>query len=117
MMESVIEDWPNNYASPLAVQFPPISPTDLYYKGRKRIRSPSEERRHGSLAASAYLKDEPGHKKARTAPKVIDYSDSFAVPNLLEELDGGKFGSVNKRSSCSEETYAGFPFRNASHTC
>ena len=27
MMESVIEGWPNNYASPLTVQFPPISPT------------------------------------------------------------------------------------------
>ncbi|PSS26031.1 Protein CHROMATIN REMODELING like [Actinidia chinensis var. chinensis] len=96
MMESVIEGWPNNYASPLTVQFPPISPTALYYKGRKRIRLSSEERLHGSVSASAYLRDEPEHKKARTAPKVIDYSDPFAVPNLLEELDGGKFGSATK---------------------
>ncbi|XP_057496871.1 protein CHROMATIN REMODELING 35-like isoform X2 [Actinidia eriantha] len=42
------------------------------------------------------MRDEPEHKKARTAQKVIDYSDPFAVPNLLEELDGGKFGSVTK---------------------
>ncbi|XP_057502991.1 protein CHROMATIN REMODELING 35-like isoform X2 [Actinidia eriantha] len=95
-MESAIEDWPNNYVSPIAVKLLPISPTDLYYKGRKRIRSPSEERLHGSVAASAYTRDEPEQKKARTDPKVIDYSDPFAVPNLLEELDGGKFGSVTK---------------------
>ncbi|PSS19109.1 Protein CHROMATIN REMODELING like [Actinidia chinensis var. chinensis] len=95
-MESAIEDWPNNYVSPLAVKFPPISPTDLYYKGRKRIRSPSEERLHSSVATSAYTRDEPEQKKARTDLKVIDYSDPFAVPNLLEELDGGKFGSVTK---------------------
>ena len=70
--------------------------TDLYYKGRKRIRSPSEERLHSSVATSAYTRDEPEQKKARTDPKVIDYSDPFAVPNLLEELDGGKFGSATK---------------------
>ncbi|GFY94981.1 hypothetical protein Acr_10g0003660 [Actinidia rufa] len=62
-MESAIEDWPNNYVSPLAVKFPPISPTDLYYKGRKRIRSPSEERLHSSVAASAYTRDEPEQKR------------------------------------------------------
>ncbi|KAL7002671.1 hypothetical protein U1Q18_003828, partial [Sarracenia purpurea var. burkii] len=68
----------------------------LYYKGRKRMRSPGEEKNHGNMAASAHTSDEPTPKKSRTAPKVIDYSDPSAVSNLLEELDCGKFGSVSK---------------------
>ena len=33
-------------------------------------------------------------KTARTASQIINYTDPFAVPNLLEELKCGKFGSM-----------------------
>ncbi|CAL5377130.1 unnamed protein product [Camellia sinensis] len=90
-MESAFGGWPSNYASPLAAKFPPYSPTGVYYRERKRTRSPGEEKLNGNVA-----RDEPRLKKAKTSSKVIDYSDPFAVPNLLESLDSGKYGSVTK---------------------
>ncbi|KAI7988806.1 Peptidyl-prolyl cis-trans isomerase FKBP62 [Camellia lanceoleosa] len=91
IMESAFGGWPSNYASPLAAKFPPYSPTGVYYRERKRTRSPGEEKLNGNVA-----RDEPKLKKAKTCSKVIDYSDPFAVPNLLESLDSGKYGSVTK---------------------
>ncbi|CAL9223171.1 unnamed protein product [Arabidopsis halleri] len=35
-------------------------------------------------------------KRLKSSSKVIDYSNPFAISNMLEALDGGKFGSVTK---------------------
>ncbi|PSS21689.1 Protein CHROMATIN REMODELING like [Actinidia chinensis var. chinensis] len=88
-MESTVEGLTNSYANPLAAKFQPV----LYYKRRKRMKSPREENLHGKLAPSGYMGDEHV-KKARTASQIINYTDPFAVPNLLDELERGKFGSV-----------------------
>ncbi|XP_057500064.1 protein CHROMATIN REMODELING 35-like isoform X1 [Actinidia eriantha] len=88
-MESAVEGLTNSYPNPLAAKFQPV----LYYKRRKRMKSPREENLHGKLAPSGYMGDEHV-KKARTASQIINYTDPFAVPNLLDELERGKFGSV-----------------------
>lgn len=38
----------------------------------------------------------PEVKRLKTSPRVIDYSQPFSISNMLEALDGGKFGSVTK---------------------
>jgi len=40
--------------------------------------------------------DGPEAKRVKSSSKVIDYSNPFAVSNMLEALDSGKFGSVSK---------------------
>lgn len=35
-------------------------------------------------------------KRLKSSSKVIDYSNPFAISNMLEALDGGRFGSVTK---------------------
>lgn len=42
------------------------------------------------------LQSEPKQKRQKTGSSVVDYSDPFAIPNLLQGLDGGKYGSVTK---------------------
>lgn len=39
---------------------------------------------------------EPTQKWQTAGSSVVDYSDPFAIPDLLEGLDAGKFGSVTK---------------------
>ncbi|KAI8533035.1 hypothetical protein RHMOL_Rhmol11G0264900 [Rhododendron molle] len=71
MMGGAIKAGADNSSKPVAAKFSPI----MYYKRRsKGMRC----RPQG-----------PGQKKART-----DSSDPFAVPNLLEELNCSRFGSV-----------------------
>ncbi|KAI7979652.1 Protein CHROMATIN REMODELING 35 [Camellia lanceoleosa] len=98
IMESAFGGWPSNYASPLAAKFPPYSPTGVYYRERKRTRSPGEEKLNGNVA-----RDEPKLKKAKTFLKVIDYSDPFAVPNLLESLDSVYYRERKRTRSPGEE--------------
>ncbi|EOA32862.1 hypothetical protein CARUB_v10016175mg [Capsella rubella] len=38
----------------------------------------------------------PEAKRVKSTPRVIDFSQPFAVSNMLEALDGGRFGSVTK---------------------
>ncbi|KAA8546009.1 hypothetical protein F0562_020540 [Nyssa sinensis] len=96
VMESPIGSWPSNFAVPVYTEFPSCSPTDLYSKGRKRLKTLNEGKEYNNVGFSAYIRDESEQKKPRTASKVVDYSDPFAVPDLLEGLDSGKFGSVTK---------------------
>ena len=42
------------------------------------------------------MHSEPKQKRQKAGPNVVDYSDPFAIPNLLEGLDAGRFGSVTK---------------------
>ncbi|XP_038694237.1 protein CHROMATIN REMODELING 35-like isoform X2 [Tripterygium wilfordii] len=53
--------------------------TWLHSMGHKRRKLSSDEERKSKMSA-----------------KVIDYSDPFAVPNLIEALDRGRYGSVTK---------------------
>ena len=39
---------------------------------------------------------EPKQKWQKSGSNVVDYSDPFSIPHLLEGLDAGKFGSVTK---------------------
>uniref|UniRef100_A0A5B7AIW7 Putative SNF2 domain-containing protein CLASSY 2-like n=1 Tax=Davidia involucrata TaxID=16924 RepID=A0A5B7AIW7_DAVIN len=95
-MESAIGSWPSNFTTLVPTEFQPCSPTDLYSKGRKRLKALDEGKEYSNVAFSAYVPDESEQKKPRTASKVVDFSDPFAVPHLLEGLDCGKFGSVTK---------------------
>lgn len=38
----------------------------------------------------------PEAKRSKSSSRVIDYSQPFAISNMLEALDGGKYGSVTK---------------------
>lgn len=60
------------------------------------MRSSSEENHLANLTSSGYTSDEREQKKPRTSLQIIDYSNPFAVRNLLEDLDCGKYGSVTK---------------------
>ncbi|KAI8027833.1 Protein CHROMATIN REMODELING 35 [Camellia lanceoleosa] len=71
IMESAFGGWPSNYASPLAAKFPPYSPTGVYYRERKRTRSPGEEKLNGNVARDLTQIEE-------------------------KSLDSGKYGSVTK---------------------
>ncbi|KAL6341224.1 hypothetical protein AAG906_032342 [Vitis piasezkii] len=42
------------------------------------------------------MHSEPKQKRQKAVSNVVDYSDPFAIPNLLEGLDAGKFGSMTK---------------------
>uniref|UniRef100_F6GU58 Protein chromatin remodeling 35 n=1 Tax=Vitis vinifera TaxID=29760 RepID=F6GU58_VITVI len=42
------------------------------------------------------MHSEPKQKRQKAGSNVVDYSDPFAIPNLLEGLDAGKFGSMTK---------------------
>lgn len=48
------------------------------------------------MAYFANMRGETVQKRQKTDSKVVNYSNPFAVPNLLEELGSGKFGSVTK---------------------
>ncbi|XAR59584.1 DNA helicase [Bertholletia excelsa] len=112
-MESAVEGWPNygfnlsvprlpsfssrgSFSPPLnpALQSPSIQSTNGGL--HKRTRLPCDVKSHGNMVVSAGSSAEPKRKKARTDAQVVDYSDPFAVPNLLDELDTGKFGSVTE---------------------
>lgn len=60
------------------------------------MRSPGEESFQADMAVSVDRNDVPIRKRTRNDSKTVDYSDPFAVPKLLEKLDGGQFGSVSK---------------------
>uniref|UniRef100_A0A9I9DSW6 Protein CHROMATIN REMODELING 35-like n=2 Tax=Cucumis melo TaxID=3656 RepID=A0A9I9DSW6_CUCME len=69
----------------------------LYYGRRKRLKLSSDGKDLSSSATfSAQKSDTPRQNKMNNSAKVIDYSDPFAINNLIEGLDCGQFGSVTK---------------------
>ncbi|CBI38030.3 unnamed protein product, partial [Vitis vinifera] len=75
----------SNYGNPIPVNFEPYKLTEFNSTKHKRIWT-FEENMHS----------EPKQKRQKAGPNVVDYSDPFAIPNLLEGLDAGRFGSVTK---------------------
>lgn len=65
--------------------------------GCKRKKISSDSKDYGSVASAENPQDETEKKKPKVSPNVIDYSDPFALTNMLQTLDvGGKYGSVTK---------------------
>ncbi|KAL5790989.1 hypothetical protein ACOSQ2_005877 [Xanthoceras sorbifolium] len=85
-MEPALMVFPLNYASP----------TEFYSRGHKRIKTSSDAQNCGSTNSSAGMKDELQEKKSSVSQNVIDYSNPFAIPNMLDKLDSGIYGSVTK---------------------
>ncbi|XVF45340.1 hypothetical protein PTKIN_Ptkin02bG0198100 [Pterospermum kingtungense] len=81
----------------------PVLPTNYgvsnesYSKGCKRMKISSESTNHDRVASAGNPQDETEKKQPKVSPYVIDYSDPFAVTNMLQTLNvGGKYGSVTK---------------------
>lgn len=92
-MEPAIDILPSNHATPI-VQ--PVSKTGFYTIEYKRRKLSSNGKDYGRTVFSTSKHDDSEQKKPKVSPQVIDYSDPFAIPNLLESIDCGKYGSVTK---------------------
>ncbi|KAJ7967276.1 protein CHROMATIN REMODELING 35-like [Quillaja saponaria] len=68
----------------------------LYSKGHKRLKLSGDGEDYGSGSISAKMHDKTEQTKPARSSNVIDYTNPFAFPDLLEHLDCGKFGSVTK---------------------
>ncbi|KAJ0010292.1 hypothetical protein Pint_34760 [Pistacia integerrima] len=99
-MESAMMVLPLNYASPNVAHFLfdlciiSFVLIESYSKGHKRIKLLSDANTYGCTSAS--VKNETEEKKPKVSQNIVDYSDPFAISNLLDNLDSGKFGSVTK---------------------
>ncbi|XP_060667483.1 protein CHROMATIN REMODELING 35 isoform X2 [Ziziphus jujuba] len=67
----------------------------LYSRGHKRLKMSNDGKDRDRMACSS--SGETALNKPRTASRVIDFSDPFAIPNLLEGFDSGRYGSVTKQ--------------------
>ncbi|KAM3695383.1 hypothetical protein ACJW31_07G127400 [Castanea mollissima] len=92
-MEPAIDILPSNHATPI-VQ--PVSRTGFYTIEYKRRKLSSNGKDYGRTVFSTNKHNESEQKKPKVSPQVIDYSDPFAIPDLLESIDCGKYGSVTK---------------------
>ncbi|ONH91042.1 hypothetical protein PRUPE_8G090000 [Prunus persica] len=68
----------------------------LYSKGYKRMKVCFDTNDYDSMDFSPSNHDEAVHKRPKSTSEVVDYSDPFAIPDLLERIDSGKYGSVTK---------------------
>ncbi|XP_028965394.1 protein CHROMATIN REMODELING 35 [Malus domestica] len=82
--------------SPIDVS--PIKTTydSLYSKGHKRMKLCLDGKNYDGLDISVSKHDEVVEKKPKSTSEVVDYTDPFAIRNLLERLDCGEYGSVTK---------------------
>ncbi|RWW38696.1 hypothetical protein BHE74_00056051 [Ensete ventricosum] len=66
----------------------------MHFQGHKRRKINNEDSNDNCISN---LKTPPlNHGKVGSSSKVIDYSNDFALTNLLERLEDGKYGSVTK---------------------
>ncbi|XP_041015309.1 protein CHROMATIN REMODELING 35-like isoform X2 [Juglans microcarpa x Juglans regia] len=68
----------------------------FYQTGHKRLRLSDNGKEYESIAFSASILNDIEQRKPKTSPEVIDYRDPFAIPDLLERLGSGRYGSVTK---------------------
>lgn len=61
-----------------------------YGKGHKRFKLSNDGRDRDSVTCSASVNERT------TVSRVIDFSNPFTVQHMLDELDGGRYGSVTK---------------------
>ncbi|KAK9287411.1 hypothetical protein L1049_015831 [Liquidambar formosana] len=95
-MEPAVEGWRGNYATPFTPKFQPYTSNELYSMGHKRMKMFSEGKDYDRQAFLASTHGGAVKKQQKDVLEVIDYSDPFAIPNLLDGLDRGKYGSVTK---------------------
>ncbi|XP_068663589.1 protein CHROMATIN REMODELING 35 [Aristolochia californica] len=62
----------------------------------KRVKSCLGERGYLGASSAGIFHHSSKTNNGRSPSKVIDYSDPFALPNMLEALEGGKYGSETK---------------------
>lgn len=62
---------------------------------QKRMKF-NEERGYDKSTSARCWRSELEQHKQKIHSKVVDYSDSFTIPRMLEELDSGKYGSATK---------------------
>ncbi|KAK3195419.1 hypothetical protein Dsin_026729 [Dipteronia sinensis] len=83
-MESAVLVLPLNYANP----------NELYSRGHKRIKTSSDAQNCSSASSSVGMKDESKEMKSNVSQNVMDYSNPFAIQDMLDRLDSERFGSV-----------------------
>ncbi|CAN4112408.1 unnamed protein product [Withania somnifera] len=93
-MDLATEGWRNNYGNPMAKRLQPYSPRDLFRKGIKKMKF--ESKNQSTPTAATSWREECEHEKEKLSSRVFNRPDPFAIPNLLEVLDSGKFGSVTR---------------------
>lgn len=74
----------------------PVSRSGFYTIEYKRRKLSSNGKDYGRTVFSTNKHNDSEQKKPKVSPQVIDYSDPFAIPDLLESIDCGKYGSVTK---------------------
>ncbi|MCD7457503.1 hypothetical protein HAX54_035229 [Datura stramonium] len=94
-MDLATEGWRSSYANPMAKRLQPYSPRDLFPKGIKKMKFDESRNQSGPTAAASW-REECEHEKERASSRVFNRTDPFAIPDLLEVLDSGKFGSVTR---------------------
>ncbi|KAK2665393.1 hypothetical protein Ddye_003967 [Dipteronia dyeriana] len=83
-MDSAVLVLPLNYTNP----------NELYSQGHKRIKTSSDAQNCSSTSSSVGMKDESKEKKSNVSQNVMDYSNPFAIQDMLDRLDSERFGSV-----------------------
>ncbi|XP_015570930.2 protein CHROMATIN REMODELING 35 [Ricinus communis] len=74
------------------------TPNESYSKGYKRVKLSNDGDDYGSIPVATTLTyNGTGENKPKSpSPKVVDYSDPFAISSMIDKLDSGKYGSVTK---------------------
>ncbi|OIT07111.1 PREDICTED: protein CHROMATIN REMODELING 35-like [Nicotiana attenuata] len=88
-------DLGSRFINPTAKRLQPCSPRDLFSKGTKKIKF-DESGSQSSPTVAYSWREECEHEKGKVSSGVFGRSDPFAIPDLLEALDSGKFGSVTR---------------------
>lgn len=69
----------------------------LHYERRKRLKLSTDGKDlPGTAPFSAQKCDTPRQNRVKNSATITDYSDPFAIKNLIDGLDCGQFGSVTK---------------------
>ena len=71
-------------------------PAFYYQRAHKRVKLSGNRKDSDGTTFSTSVHNDIEEKKPKTSLEVIDYRDPFAIPNMLERLDCGKYGSVTK---------------------
>lgn len=73
------------------------TPNGLHYERRKRLKLSTDGKDlPGTAPFSAQKCDTPRQNRVKNSATITDYSDPFAIKNLIDGLDCGQFGSVTK---------------------
>lgn len=68
----------------------------LSVRGAKRFKPSSDAQNFGSPKSSPAVKNDLKEKNSSTSEHVLDYSSPHGIPNMLEKLESGRYGSVTE---------------------